>query len=205
MNNSKTSDEKTDQTPEFPFTESQDSKFYRNFLKRWEEYYPDSAERRVEEEEEREGEETKTETETEEKPKTEKNPKPEVRTEKETVTTGTDQPKKIFDYKSKKYVEQNWICRNMTIYDIDISIRWCFSYDKDVEVVSWCNNLFLVVVIWFHWARDKLSSDDSTDGYNANKTVGGMGVESSRLYVYLYLMGGCEIDVLLSGDLTGPG
>ena len=107
MNNTKTSDEKTDRTPEFPFTESQDSKFYRNFLKRWEEYYPDSAERRVEEEEEREGEETKTETETEEKPKTEKNPKPEVRTEKETVTTGTDQPKKIFDYKSKKYVEQN--------------------------------------------------------------------------------------------------
>ena len=111
MNHSNTEDEKTDDTPQFPFTESNESKFYRNFLKRWDEFYPDSAERSVEKEEEEAVEETKTETETEtgteEKTKTEKKPKPEVRTEKETETTGTGQPKKIFDYKSKKYVEQN--------------------------------------------------------------------------------------------------
>ena len=110
MNNSgpspsPTSHHKTDQIPEFPFIESQESKFYRNFLKKWEEFYPDSAERRVEREEEQEMEETKTETETE----TEEKTNPEVRIEKETLTTGTDQPKKIFDYKSKKYVEHNWM------------------------------------------------------------------------------------------------
>ena len=111
MNNTDTSDEKTNDSdtppPQFPFTESKESKFYRNFLKRWDEFYPDSAERSVEKEEEEAVEETKTETETEEKPKTEKKPKPEVRTEKETLTAGTGQPKKIFDYKSKKYVEHN--------------------------------------------------------------------------------------------------
>ena len=113
MNSSEASHEKTDDTPRFPFTESKESKFYRNFLKRWDEFYPDSAERSVEKEEEDAVEETTTETQTgtetgtEEKQKTEKKPKPEVNTEKETETTGTGQPKKIFDYKSKKYVEQN--------------------------------------------------------------------------------------------------
>ena len=104
------SDHQTNHPPEFPFIESKESKFYRNFLKKWDEFYPDSAERRVEKEEEPEVEETKTETETEteEKTKTEKKTKPEVRIEKETLTAGSDQPKKIFDYKSKKYIEQNW-------------------------------------------------------------------------------------------------
>ena len=107
--NSDASDEKTGDTPppEFPFTESKESKFYRNFLKRWDEFYPDSVARSMEKEEDEAVEESKTETETEEKTKTEKKTKPEVRTEKETLTAGTGQPKKIFDYKSKKYVEQN--------------------------------------------------------------------------------------------------
>ena len=107
MNTSNTTDEGPDQTQQFPFTESNESKFYRNFLKKWEEFYPDSAERSAEKEEEQVEEEAKTETEKEEKPKTEKKIKPEVRIEKEIMTTGTDQPKKIFDYKSKKYVEHN--------------------------------------------------------------------------------------------------
>ena len=109
MNTSNTTDEGPDQTQQFPFTESNESKFYRNFLKKWEEFYPDSAERSAEKEEEQVEEEAKTETEKEEKPKTEKKTKPEVRIEKEITTTVTDQPKKIFDYKSKQYVEQSWI------------------------------------------------------------------------------------------------
>ena len=111
MNNSgppsHTSKHQTDQTLEFPFTESNESKFYRNFLKKWDEFYPDSAERSVEMEEDQGVDEAKNQAETEDKAKTEKKNKPEERIEKETITLGTDQPKKIYDYKSKKYVEQN--------------------------------------------------------------------------------------------------
>lgn len=113
MNNSgppsHTSKHQTDQTLEFPFTESNESKFYRNFLKKWDEFYPDSAERIVEMEEDQGVDEAKNQAETEDKAKTEKKNKPEERIEKETITLGTDQPKKIYDYKSKKYVEQNWM------------------------------------------------------------------------------------------------
>ena len=78
--------------PEFPFIETSESKFYRNFLKKWRIFYPQSQPREetVEEEEEEEiveEEEIKTE----------------VMIEKE---SSKDQPKKIFDYKSKKYIEQ---------------------------------------------------------------------------------------------------
>ena len=107
MNTSNTNDEAQDHTQQFPFTESKESKFYRNFLKKWEEFYPDSAVKSTDKEEEEVEEEAKTETEKEEKPKTEKKTKPEVRIEKEITTTVTEQPKKIFDYKSKQYVEQS--------------------------------------------------------------------------------------------------
>ena len=75
---------------EFQFLETSESKFYKNFLKKWETFYPHCASRqqRVEQVENviEEHQDTKTEV--------------------QIFKDSRDEPKKIFDYKSKKYIKQ---------------------------------------------------------------------------------------------------
>ena len=83
------SESKTEE--EFQFLESSESKFYRNFLRRWELFYPGSRPRQHTEERLEARDEEQAET------------KNEFQFSKEISKEGA---KKIFDYKSKKYVEQ---------------------------------------------------------------------------------------------------
>ena len=77
---------------EFTFKETSESKFYRNFLRKWALFYPLSGEQEVKEDQV----EVKVEEEAE--------IKIEITVEEES-SNDQPKPKKIFDYKSKKYIE----------------------------------------------------------------------------------------------------
>ena len=77
---------------EFQFLDTKESRFYRNFLRRWESFYPGSRPREECQEERQIGEQEQTQTRTEFQFSAE--------------ISKENGPRKILDYKSKKYVEQ---------------------------------------------------------------------------------------------------